>query len=990
MPARARRDRQRRHHTDRPHEYRLLEGEQMRKTRHIRSLRWTAFIVLLIALAACSNNPGLPPVQVTTQAENELLTVSVDGDIIAFVDFYLDDALSPFAHDVTAPFEATLDTSTVPAGDHELRVVVTIDVLNDASTVTRYIKFTASGSQPAPTPGPEPQPGCAGDLGGLLVSTSADRSNPEALSCATVNGNIYVFTERTDAVSEVRFYLDDASMSSTPMQVDSDAPFDLWGSTSALANPFDTSSLVNGDHTLHAAISLTSGAVVTANATFTVNNQVGSEPLPPPDPSIWQAASIGLSAGNYSYSAGDGAITVNSSGYDIWSNSDNFYYVYQQLEGDSQLVVRVDSLQNTNAWAKAGIMFRESLAPSSRNVALVITPQHGVAFQTRPESGSYTESLPGTPSTAPHWIKLVRSGNTITGFESADGNTWTRVGSTTMALPNRFLIGLAVVSHAGGVSTQAHFSNLDFTGTATPTPDPTPDPTPAPTPPPTPTGNQPALLQAYWHNVRGNNEVLHETELMRYRPRQAREGLIVDERYGERALTNLGRYLGWDVLITDPNGSYSSYPVMDFTLLRLNRAARVAVVLANGTMSDLPSWLQGWSRGQDVNVWGRPQLVFEKTLPAGDNYLGTVEGKASFYTVLLAEENSSPTSAPNVPAGLQRPQANETCPAWVHDQYTAEGPDGKLYRTWHPQIDPVYWCYFEHEHGSNPALFSGYPEVQPLFNYYSEQTGQIEPHNGYKVLVIDETNNDVSAMYTIHGGTAGQGRACTRYHGFDWAFADKNTGEILADLRFKADFGYSIGTYPGFVQRRLRPDNCPEVFDLPNTLSGRRNIPVLVSGEKSGYESWQVDLGAAGQLPFHGSIVTVFDNPMARCADDMGPDGIPRCNSVQFMGGDQDGTFRWFIIPGSEQGKTFGIDAHLTQNSGVFYTDPFGRELRNPGDPDAVRQYIRPGAFVEFGKLGAGKFAVIEPWDAVYVHVGNNMSRLNRNIENQVPIPGVN
>ena len=51
---------------------------------------------------------------------------------------------------------------------------------------------------------------------------------------------------------------------------------------------------------------------------------------------------------------------------------------------------------------------------------------------------------------------------------------------------------------------------------------------------------------------------------------------------------------------------------------------------------------------------------------------------------------------PALPDGItDRPVPNELCPAWVHDRYMAEHPGEKrLYRTWHPAIDPVYWCHF--------------------------------------------------------------------------------------------------------------------------------------------------------------------------------------------------------------------------------------------------------------------------------------------------------
>jgi len=66
-------------------------------------------------------------------------------------------------------------------------------------------------------------------------------------------------------------------------------------------------------------------------------------------------------AGSATYNAG--TYTVNGGGADIWYTSDQFNYVYQSLTGDLTLTARVASQQNTDGWAKAGVMIRETTAP---------------------------------------------------------------------------------------------------------------------------------------------------------------------------------------------------------------------------------------------------------------------------------------------------------------------------------------------------------------------------------------------------------------------------------------------------------------------------------------------------------------------------------------------------------------------------------------------------------------------------------------------------
>ena len=79
---------------------------------------------------------------------------------------------------------------------------------------------------------------------------------------------------------------------------------------------------------------------------------------PPPTatlPAEWQAANIGATSGG---GAGEssGTFTVSGAGADIWGAADAFRYVYRMLTGDGTIVARVMSVQNVNAWTKAGVI----------------------------------------------------------------------------------------------------------------------------------------------------------------------------------------------------------------------------------------------------------------------------------------------------------------------------------------------------------------------------------------------------------------------------------------------------------------------------------------------------------------------------------------------------------------------------------------------------------------------------------------------------------
>ncbi len=92
------------------------------------------------------------------------------------------------------------------------------------------------------------------------------------------------------------------------------------------------------------------------------------------------SADIGWPAipGHARYSAG--AFTIEAAGSDIWDTSDQFHFVYQAVTGDADITARVVSLTNSNPWAKAGVMFRESLTGESHYGFVALTPDMGTRF----------------------------------------------------------------------------------------------------------------------------------------------------------------------------------------------------------------------------------------------------------------------------------------------------------------------------------------------------------------------------------------------------------------------------------------------------------------------------------------------------------------------------------------------------------------------------------------------------------------------------------
>jgi regulation of enolase protein 1 (concanavalin A-like superfamily) len=147
-------------------------------------------------------------------------------------------------------------------------------------------------------------------------------------------------------------------------------------------------------------------------------------------------------------------------GADIWGAADQFEYAYRDCLGDCTITARVSTLQNTNQWAKAGVMIRETQAANAKQVDIVVSPSKGVAMQYRGATGGASASAGTSAGAAPGWVRLTRSGNVFTGSWSTDGVTFTPVGTITLAMNSTVLVGVAATSHNTATATTAVFDDV--------------------------------------------------------------------------------------------------------------------------------------------------------------------------------------------------------------------------------------------------------------------------------------------------------------------------------------------------------------------------------------------------------------------------------------------------------------------------------------------------------------------------------------------------
>jgi len=161
-----------------------------------------------------------------------------------------------------------------------------------------------------------------------------------------------------------------------------------------------------------------------------------------------------------------GTFTMTGSGTDIWNNADEFHYAYMTLTGAGSMIARVQSVSNTNTWAKAGVMIRETLDPGSKHASMVVTPGQGVSFQRRPQTDGGSNHTTTGGITAPHWVKIERgiAGN-FSASHSTDGVSWELQGTPeSIQMGSTVYIGLAVTSHDAALTCEAVLSNVTTTG----------------------------------------------------------------------------------------------------------------------------------------------------------------------------------------------------------------------------------------------------------------------------------------------------------------------------------------------------------------------------------------------------------------------------------------------------------------------------------------------------------------------------------------------
>jgi len=190
-------------------------------------------------------------------------------------------------------------------------------------------------------------------------------------------------------------------------------------------------------------------------------------------PAGWTSTDVGPVGIAGTATQSNGNWTVQGSGADIWGTSDSFQFVHQTMTDSGRVEARISDLQNTNPFAKVGVMVRAGLGPDAATVILDVRPGTsasggdfgGLEFMVRSQTGATMQFLSGAGTTGrPVSLRLTWQGNRVLAQiqfqDEFSTGIYITIGAAEMAMPATPEAGLAVTSHDQSQLTTANVTGL--------------------------------------------------------------------------------------------------------------------------------------------------------------------------------------------------------------------------------------------------------------------------------------------------------------------------------------------------------------------------------------------------------------------------------------------------------------------------------------------------------------------------------------------------
>jgi hypothetical protein len=162
-----------------------------------------------------------------------------------------------------------------------------------------------------------------------------------------------------------------------------------------------------------------------------------------------------------SFNEESGVCTISGSGVGIAGVADSCCFAYQTAAGNIEFYAYVSAQTNTDPYATAGIMARNSLERSAQCAIVTVSPENGINFNYRSSDGAEAQTNLGPSVAVPVWLRLVISQTSVAGYSSQDAINWRLIGEATMTFSTDYFVGIAAASNSTSLN-EATFENVHY------------------------------------------------------------------------------------------------------------------------------------------------------------------------------------------------------------------------------------------------------------------------------------------------------------------------------------------------------------------------------------------------------------------------------------------------------------------------------------------------------------------------------------------------
>lgn len=326
--------------------------------------------------------------------------------------------------------------------------------------------------------------------GTLTIANSAVTNAKMAnMADQTVKGNVSGGSAAPSDLSKTQLTTlintaTDSLSGALPALTSAQIPVGQSGTVLAKTVTGDVTIAASGATTIKTDVALAGNPTTTTQAATNNSTRIATtayvyDNLALPDP--WTIVSfdttLPIQAGAWYYPA-PGEWLIHFSGKLDGAETANHYpFIYQNITGDFTFSARIVSQGPCTAsfFQQTGLLCAESTAAGTKE--FFVSAEFGnngaypgvrLYFVQRTTTNGATSSVATSDQSLPYWVRLVRSGTTISAWRSADGSSWTQIGTDqTLSLSDPVKLGFFGNTGYSGVSSYqtpgfATFTNVSL------------------------------------------------------------------------------------------------------------------------------------------------------------------------------------------------------------------------------------------------------------------------------------------------------------------------------------------------------------------------------------------------------------------------------------------------------------------------------------------------------------------------------------------------